>query len=133
MPSKRSRFSSRTWVSPERTKQEVTTALSNGGATSITIAEEFQKGRPSRIVVGFFLRKNRYIIPLDLPELDGSDATEQERCRRWRVMLLFCKAIMEASQLGMMGDAPLTPFLEVPDHLILGPSEAAISRELNRW
>lgn len=117
------RFAANATMDPERSREELLSILKRSGIGDVLVAEEMTNGKPSRIVVSFILRGRSYSIPLAIPQ-DGKPArNEQERIRRWRVMVLLVKGIIEASRPDMMGDRALSPWCISGPRMIPGPGQ----------
>jgi hypothetical protein len=104
------RFAANATMDPERSKEELASILRRSGIGDVLVAEETKNDWPSRIVVSFILRGRSYSINLAIPQTARKDRDEQERRRRWRVMVLLIKGIIEASRPDMMGDRALSPW-----------------------
>jgi hypothetical protein len=125
-------YAKETSVSIDRSRSEIEQTLKRYGATA------FMYGwATGRAVIGFEVAERRYRIDIPLPDRSDfartpsgrrrasstsvNDAFEQASRQRWRAAALYIKAILEASESGIVAiEEALRNFLVLPDGRTVG-------------
>jgi hypothetical protein len=119
-----SQYARGTGVSAEKSRMEIERTLRRYGAVRFGVYNE-----PARALVHFGLKNGRdYQLPVTIPvageKIPGNNprgmvwttkGADQEGRRRWRVLLLNLKALLEAVETGLMSiDSAFLAYIVIP-------------------
>ena len=112
------RYARNTYVSADRSQVELNDLLKRYGANQIASGWQTLPDGSERALIGFVMQGRQIRMHLDFPSMDKFGTTEsgrtrsnnnakvvaynQEKRRRWRVLVLLVKAQLEAIELGVV-------------------------------